>query len=185
MHHEVIYARKCEITELSNGDYRRFLDENHLQWYCPAKWCYGLKYLGEIIACIGIGPSRFNLNANEVIRFCSKLNTQVIDGLSELLNYCIHTCKVDNLISYVDLRYFDSAGYISAGFKIVSRSRPGYIYVKGKQILSRYQCQKHLLPKVLGDLYREDLSESENMALAGYFKVYDCGMLKLEYSKEC
>ena len=78
-------------------------------------------------------------------------------------------------------RYFIGSGYEKAGFELISQSKPGYFYAKNSIILSRYQCQKHKLNKILGNKYNKDLTEEENMALAGYFRIYDCGMLKFKY----
>ena len=52
-----------------------------------------------------------------------------------------------------------------------------YHWVKGDEIYTRYQCQKHKLKKILGDKFNKDLSENENMTLNGYIKIYDCGNL--------
>ena len=48
---------------------------------------------------------------------------------------------------------------------------------------SRYQCQKHKLPALLGDLYNENLSEAENMQLNGYYRIYDCGNIVYSLNK--
>ena len=169
-----IYARKCIIKDLPNEEYKEFLELNHIQGYISAKIKLGLFYNNELVSCIGIGKSRFKNNETELIRFCNKLNTTVIGGLSRLIKYS----KVKELISYVDLRYFNGSGYEKAGFELESQSAPGYIYSNGKNILTRYQCQKHKLFKLLGDKFDKNLTEEENMLLSNYYKIYDCGMLK-------
>ena len=175
-----IFARKCEIKELNNKEYKEFLELNHIQGYANAFIKIGLFYNNELVACIGIGKSRFKNNETELIRFCNKLNTLVIGGLSRLIKYS----KIEELISYVDLRYFNGSGYEKIGFELINKSSPSYVYAKhNSNILSRYQCQKHKLYKLLGNTYNKDLTEEENMILAGYYKIYDCGMLKYRYKK--
>jgi predicted nucleic acid-binding Zn ribbon protein len=176
---EKIYARKCEVKELSNQEYQEFVDLNHIQGHAGIwpKIKLGLFYNNELVSCIGIGKSRFKSGETELIRFCNKLNTSVVGGLSRL----IKRSGVNDLVSYVDLRYFNGSGYEKAGFKLVSQSGPGYIYVKGSEILSRRQCQKHKLPKLLGDKFDPNLTEVENMTLAGYHQIFDCGNLKYKF----
>lgn len=174
MFDRIIYARKCEVKDLSVSEYRLFLDTNHLQGYAYASKRLGLLYNGEIVACIGVGKSRFKREEIELIRFCTKLGVKVVGGLSKLLAHS----GVERIFSYVDLRYFDGSGYEKAGFKLIGRSSPGYVYCKNDQILSRYQCQKHKIRKLLGEKFDPVLTEEENMTNAGWYKIYDCGMLK-------
>lgn len=175
---KVIFARKCKVKSLTNTEYREFLLENHIQGYAPATTRIGLFYEDSLVACIGIGKSRFQKNEIELIRFCTKLNTRVIGGLSRLIKHA----KFDMpLVSYVDRRYFNGSGYVKAGFSEISTSSPGYIYCRKNETLSRYQCQKHKLRKLLGSSFNSALTEKQNMELAGYQQIYDCGMIKLVY----
>ena len=85
-------------------------------------------------------------------------------------------------ITYVDRSKFDASGYFKIGFKLLSETESSYFYAREGEILSRYQCQKHKLAKLLEN-YDPSLTETDNMILNGYFKVYDCGTLKLIYKK--
>lgn len=110
---------------------------------------------------------------------CTKLNTQVVGGFSKLLKYQHY----DNFISYVDLSKFSAKGYLKNGFEILSQTVPNYKYIGGERVLNRMSAQKHKLPELLGDDFNASKTESENMQDAGWWQVYDCGNLKLEYSK--
>jgi len=175
----IIYARKCEMKRISDEEYRKFVDLNHLQGYVPSKIKIGLFYNNELVCCGGIGKSRFKNGEIELIRFCTKLNTKVIGGLGKI----IKNTGIPEIISYVDRRYFNGGGYEKVGFIKVGESHPGYVYIKGDNIMTRYQCQKHLLPNLLGDIFDENLTEVENMTNAGYYQLYDCGMMKYRYSR--
>ena len=59
----------------------------------------------------------------------------------------------------------------------VNCSYPNYWYVKGGKCLSRYQCQKHKLPELLGESFDPKLTEVENMIVNGWLRVFDCGNL--------
>lgn len=66
------------------------------------------------------------------------------------------------------------------GFNELKLLTPNYHWVKGDEIYTRYQRQKHKLKDILGDKFNKDLSENENMSLNGYTKIYDCGNLVFE-----
>lgn len=176
---KVIYARKCSVMPVENQLYMRFLNENHLQGYVAASTKIGLYYNGELVACIGLGKSRFKKGEIEVLRFCTKKGFVVVGGLSKLIKHS----GVDSLVSYIDLRYFTGNGYSKAGFRFISRSDPSYIYVRDGIVLSRFQCQKHKLPELLGDGFIPELTEEDNMEANGFTRIYDCGTLKYEWCK--
>jgi hypothetical protein len=154
------------------------MDLNHIQGFAAARIKLGLFHNDELVSAIGVSKSRFSKDEMELVRFCNKMNTKIIGGLSRLIKHS----GVKNLISYVDLRYFNGSGYEKAGFRFVHQSTSSYMYVNNTEILSRYKCQKHKLPKLLGDKFNSELTEKENMLLAGYFQIYDCGTLKYHYT---
>jgi hypothetical protein len=66
-----IYARKCEIREVSNKESVRFLENNHLQGSASASIRYGLYHNDALVALMTFGKSRFNKNIDwELIRYC-------------------------------------------------------------------------------------------------------------------
>lgn len=169
---ERIYARKCIIKEVNKTEASEFLNINHLQGSFYSGEYYGL-YFNEVLMCVmNIGPYRYKTNTLELYRFATKLNTQVVGGFSKLLKYVNKS-----MITYSDLRY--STGNIYKNFgEFLGSSEPNYWYTKDKKKLSRYQCQKHKLPKLLGDKFNPNETEKENMFRNGYRILYDCGNLK-------
>ena len=174
-----IYARDCEVKEVSSKEVKEFLEENHLQGYVSSSYRIGLYFNDELIQLLCFGQNRFKKNEIELLRFCTKLNYQVIGGFSKLLNHQPYT----NFISYIDLSKFDARGYLKNNFEIISRSSPNYKYIQGEKILNRISAQKHKLPKILGDTFDDRKTETQNMLDAGWYKIYDCGNLKLLYSR--
>lgn len=174
-----LYARNCKIKDISSKDYEIFLIENHLQGSVKSSIRYGLFYNNELVSVIGFGKSRYKKDELELHRYCVKAGYQIIGGFSKLIK---DVCKLENIkkfISYIDLAHFSGKGYKKVGFTKVSISKPSYVYIKEEQILSRYQCQKHKLKSLLGDSFDPKLSESDNMMLANYKKIYDSGSLKV------
>jgi len=169
---KVIYARKCNIKELDKKDASSFFNENHLQGECRASKRYGLYFDGELVQAISIGKPRFTRNADwEIIRHASKLGYKVVGGFSKLLKE-IKKHHGGTLITYADLRYSKNAAY-GNWFEYSHTTKPNYLWVKGKERLTRYETQLHKLKKKFNVI--ENVSEDEIMTSTGYYKIIDCG----------
>ena len=177
-----IYARKCVLKEIDAKACSNFLEINHLQGSDHSSIRYGLFYEDELVSVMTFGKPRFNKNYDyELIRFASKLGVQIIGGASKLLAH-FRKCHSGSIVSYADRRYSDGRLYEAIGFEKKEESAPNYWWTKGQVKLSRYQCQKHRLHKILENDFNPDLSESENMILNGWNRIYDCG--NIVYSKK-
>ena len=174
-----IYARDCKVKEVNSKEAKIFLENTHLQGYIPSAYRIGLYYDNELVQLLCFGKNRFKDNEIELLRACTKLNTQVVGGFSKLLKHQ----KYNNFISYVYLSKFNASGYLKNGFKIIGQSGPNYKYIQGENVLNRIAAQKHKLPKLLGDNFDESKTESQNMIDNGWLQIYDCGNLKLEFCK--
>lgn len=180
---KVIFARNCEIKNLSNSEYSDFLQINHLQGYVPASIKLGLFYESNLVCLASFGKSRYDKknNAFELLRFCTRLEYSVVGGFQKLLKDFETNCKPEILLSYINVRYFDGSGYLKAGFNLDTLTSPNYFYFHlsdVKTIFSREKFQKHKLEKLL-PIYDKNLSESENMFRNRYLRVFDAGNLKV------
>ena len=175
-----VYARDCIIKEVSPSDARDFLEVNHIQGAVNSSYRLGLYYNSELVQIITIGKSRFKDDEVELLRMCSKLGWQVVGGFSRLMK----NQPYEELISYVDRCKFSGVGYFSSGWVFISYTMPSYFYSNsnGKTTISRYQAQKHKLSRLL-KVFDPQLTEVENMKNNNWFRVYDCGNLKLKYIK--
>ncbi|WGA02412.1 hypothetical protein [Campylobacter phage vB_Cj_QDYZ] len=169
-----IMARKCVLREVSKAEEKEFLDTNHLQGFTGSSICYGLYYQNELICLMSFGKPRFTGKYDwELIRLCTKMGVNVVGGASKLLSY-FHKHNPGSLISYSDRLYSDGSIYKQLGFEFNHYSAPGYFYCKNKIKYSRQQFMKHKLKDKL-EKFDPNLTESENMRLNGYHKVWDCG----------
>lgn len=175
-----IGARQCGIFEISSETYRMFLEEFHLQGAVNSPMRLGLFHDEELLAVAGWGKSRFMKGEMELHRFCIRPDVSILGALSRL---CSHS-GLESFISYVDLSHFSGTGYVKAGFKEIGISSPGYCWCRGSEILSRLQTQKHRLPELLGEDFDPELTEAENMELAGWIQAFDCGNLKMKWQKK-
>ena len=173
---ERIYARKCNFVYVESPEAKMFHIENHIAGYRPCSTHVGLKYNGKLCALMSLGKPRFSKAWEyEIFRFSTKLDSRVIGGFSKILKNSGFT----NIVTYADRRFSTPTHnvYKSSGFKYVGSSSPNYQYTKDHRLLfSRHMFQKHKLKDKL-DTFDPLLSESENMGLNGYKKLYDCGTL--------
>lgn len=174
-----IYARQCEIKEVSQNDCDNFLNINHIQGKVKATCRLGLYYKNELVQLICIGKSRFKKDEYELLRMCTKLNTQVIGGFSKLMKYQPY----DELISYIDISKFNGSSYMNTNWTYVNSSGPSYAYYKDNTKLNRVSAQKHKLDELLGKEYNPNETEVQNMIRCGWLQVYDCGTLKVKWSR--
>lgn len=176
---KIIYARDCVCEEIPSEKYEEFLSENHIQGPVKSPIRLGLFYNNELVQVAGWGKSRFKKDEYELHRMCSKLNTQVLGGFSKLIKHS----NLNDFISFVSRDIYNGKGYESTGFRILEYSKPGYFYCNGKlQRVNRMSAQKHKLPKLLEN-YDSNLTEVENMQANGYYQIFDCGNIKVEYKK--
>lgn len=173
----VIYARKCIIRELSTNEYTQFLNNNHLQGYTSTLYKYGLIYNNDIVAICGIGKNRYSTEIEyELIRYCTKLNTNIIGGFSKLVKNILNKYNISSILSYSDLRYFNAHAYEKFGFIFNGITKPNYYYFKNNSsyLESRIKYQKHKLQNIL-NIYDPSKSEFDNMLDNKYFRIYDAG----------
>ncbi len=174
---EKIFARKCEVKEINDYTFRKFCNENHIQGECNSSERLGLFYNGELVQCVGFGKSRFTRNETELLRMVTKLNTQVIGGFSKLMKHYNKEC-----ISYVDRRLFNGNGYLSSGFEKILTNKPNYYYTKKFERFYRMNFTKKNIAKKFPKEFDESLTEEQNMEKLGYYRIYDCGTIKVKYT---
>lgn len=172
-----IFARKCDIYELDTYLTNEFLEQNHLQGKDTSSVRLGLYLNDELLCVMTFGKSRFNKNYEyELIRFCTKLNTQVIGGFSRLETYFIRTREPKSIITFADKRFSNGNVYNVNGYTLLRESTPNYFYFKGNEKIrmSRNRFQKHKLHKCLKN-FDPIKTEWENMRLNGFKRIYDLG----------
>lgn len=183
-----VFARKCDVREVSAKDAREFLEINHIQGNVNSKIKLGLYYNEELVSLMTFGNLRKNLGQvskegiYELLRFCNKLNTNVVGGASKLLSYFEKVYKPVEIISYADRRWSDGNLYRQIGFELTSTSQPNYFYTKGLERENRFKYRKSELVKQGFD---PNKTEKQIMEELGYMRVYDCGTLKFVKNYKC
>lgn len=179
-----IWARLCQVKEVSFNDTKLFLDENHIQGFVVSKYNIGLYYKDELVSLMTFGSLRRSLGQMkidgnyELLRFCSKLNFSVIGGASKLFKYFKIKYRPTLVISYADRCWSNGNLYKRLGFRLDSITQPNYYYVVNGLRENRFNYRKDILVK---EGYSKEKTEFEIMLERGINKIYDSGNLKFIY----
>lgn len=174
-----IYARKCNIVEVSSKQSALFLNEAHIQQACRGKIHIGLVYKDALVGIMVFGKNRFNSKPGvELLRYATSLNTNIVGGASKLFNYYIKNYLPNRVVSFSDRRWNKGTLYTNLGFKYSHSSEPNYWYFHRNKVTnklySRVAFQKHKLKNKLED-FNPTHSEWKNMQKNGYDRIWDCG----------
>jgi hypothetical protein len=144
-----IYARQCEIRVIEDSKLiREFLDKNHIQGYSQSSIKLGLYYNNELVSLMTFGYRHTNSKKEfELIRFCNKINLNVIGAASKLFNYFKKNYQFTDLISYSDFSLFDGKLYQTLGFTKQHLSKPNYFWVVDGIRYHRFNFNKQKLIK--------------------------------------
>jgi len=172
-----IDARKTTFIKLQNNEAKRFFEANHLQGHRNAKHIYGLIYDKELV--IAISFNEIKRAEYEIIRLASKQGHMIRGGASKLIANFDKLFNSPIIHTFADLRHSQGTVYKTLGFLELSVTPPGYFYYhpNGNVILSRQQCQKHKLHKLL-EHFNNAASETQNMFNNGFRRVWTAGNIK-------
>ena len=178
---KTVFARKCTIKELTNGEAKFFFNNTHINGFCKASKYYGLVHEEQIIAAISCAPNRFSKNKNEIeiIRF-SLLNFNVPGAFSKLFSAIKRIYSDHTFISYADLRYGSGNVYSKNGFEESKITAPGYWYFVNDKLEHRLNWTKRKLVKLGFD---KNKTEKEIMRDLNALKIYDCGQKLFTWRK--
>lgn len=175
---KTVYARNTSIVELTAADTRGILDNNHIQGYCAAQYCYGLKNNNDVVAVMTFSKKRAGIGKDrgegsfELVRFVSTCT--VVGGASKLLTHFIKIHAPQLIVSYSDNQYSVGNLYKILGFDLEKDNAAGYKYYSPleKKMYHRFKFAKHVLVASGAEASK---TEFEIMDERGYLRVWDCG----------
>lgn len=148
-----IYARNCEVREIDTKEYFDFCNKNHTQGYRQARIIYGLFHNDELVQIMSFSHS--NKYEWEIIRECTKINTQVIGGNSKLFKHFVKLHNPNEVFSYCDFNKFNGKGYEKLGMKLIGYTSPDMKwYLKGNVVVNRSPSKnKELKEKAIAQIW--------------------------------
>ena len=116
----------------------------------------------------------------ELLRFCNKLNTNVIGGASKLFNYFIKTYQPIEIVTYADRSISQGKLYKTLGFTFIGKTKPNYYYIIGDIRYHRFKFRKD---KLIKQGFDSNKTEHEIMIDRKILRIYDSGNLKYNLRK--
>lgn len=179
-----IYGRKTQVREVYDNELiRNFLNKNHLQGFVGSKVKLGLFYNDELVSLMTFGKRRISMGKKltndgeyELLRFCNKLNTNILGGASKLFKYFKDNYNPKEITTYADRCYSNGGLYEQLGFKFIGKTPPNYSYYdRNCNKLNRFNYRKDKLVKQGFDINK---TEFQIMDELGYLRVFNSGNLK-------
>ena len=164
-----IGARNCDVIELGTKQQKEFFNSSHISGWTASKRCWGLLYMGEVVAAISVRAPRQKKWGGyiEIARYAQKINFSVSGGLSKLVKVIESFVKDESLngiMTYVDRRIGDGAGYSNAGFVLHGKTDEDYWYTDGTCRYDRFKFRA-----------RDGKSENEIAKEMKVQKIYGAG----------
>jgi hypothetical protein len=156
-----IFARKTEIKEINDIKLVKwFLNNNHIQGFVGSSVKLGLFYNNELVSLMTFKNTK---GIYELNRFCNMTNSVVIGGFSKLLKYFQNNFIYSKIISFAKLDY--SYGDVYEKYFVLEKQlKPDYSYIINGVRKHKFNFRMK--------------SEKEKMFEKGYYKIYNCGLLK-------
>lgn len=189
---EKIYARKCNITEVSQKIANEFYDKHHFQGKTTSQMYNFALYHNDVIVMIMSfnKPRNNDPHTIELNRLCSHSTCMVVGGASKLLKYFIKNIpdNIRKIISFSNNEYSNGGIYETLGFHNEYDIPPDYSYIISNNRVHKQNYRKDKIKKrfeIDNDIIN-DYSEWELMQQLGYDRIWDCGKIKwqLEIKKE-
>lgn len=178
---ERLFARNCDIKEVSKEEAKSFIDHYHLQGYANDKIRIGLYYNNLLISIMTFGKPRYNRKYEyELIRYCSSCS--IIGGGEKIFNYFIKKYNPSSIISYCDLSKFNGNIYDKLKFRLLRISTPSchWYNLKTHQHITDNLLRQQGFSRLVNhcEAKKDCLLTNNNKQLmieAGFVEVYDCG----------
>lgn len=184
---EKIYARKCEIKEVSKEETRLFLEEYHLQGNCNGQEIrLGLYYNDTLVELMTFGKPRYNKRYEyELLRLCSHKDYVVVGGSIKLFNKFVEKYNPNTIVSYCDNSKFDGKIYDVLGFNLLDYGKPSkhWYNMKTKKHITDNLLRQRGFDQLFKANYGKGTSNEELMKENGFVEVYDCGQSTYVYNK--
>ena len=186
IYEESIYGRKCLVEAIPPATAAKFYNENHIQGQCRASYHFGLIYNDCIVAAMSFSKMRGCMGSQtsregqwELVRFCNKLNTQVIGAADKLLKNFIRQMNPRSIVSFSLNDISDGGLYKRLGF-IKSGENTTYWYI-GQNYRRYHRSNFTKSALIKSGMVPDDLdnwTETEVMMRNGFVRIHDSGQTK-------
>ena len=183
---EKIFARKCVVRKIDANVAKEFLENNHIQGFVRSSVYLGSFYNEQIIGVMTFKRVTNNSDKWELSRFATDV-TKICCGVAgKLFSYFVKNYNPSEVKSFADRRWTldkDDNLYTKLGFNLEEILKPDYRYTKTQSdYLHKFGFRKQKLHKKYG--FPLTMTEAQMTGQLGYYKIWDCGLLKYAWKKE-
>ena len=175
----ILYARQCEVKEISLKEANDFLNLYHLQnGLMKQDICLGLFYNDNLVEVMTFGKPRYNKNYDyELLRLCTHKDYKVTGGTKKLFKYFLDNYKPNSIISYCDKSKFSGEVYTRLGFTLKGEAKPSrhWYNIKEEKHITDNLLRQRGFDQLFGTNYGKGTSNDELMLEHNFVEVYDCG----------
>lgn len=154
-----IYARQCEVRELTNVEAKPFNNANHLQGHRNAQITYGLFYKDQLVQLMSFSKTKYNRNLKgsndwEIIRGCPGSLNLVVGGVSKLFAHFVKEQNPDKVFSYCDFNKFTGVSYEKLGMKFIGYTGPDKKWLLEEGVIPRQPKKyKELKARAIAEIW--------------------------------
>lgn len=168
-----IKTELCEIRQVSQPDYFKFLNENHIEGQYASLIAYGLYHKNDLVSIVTATIDKLN---NLIIdRFCDKINTNIVGATDKLINYIVNEKEIKKVIAESDIRFCNDDIYERLGFNKSATISPRFYYINQTR---RYNKSNFIKSKLVKEGADSSKSLKEIMKNKHFHRIYDCGHIK-------
>lgn len=190
IYNQRIYARQCNIREITSKESNQLLERTHIQGKCTSQVRYGLYYEDKLVATTTFGRNRNMIiggtqNKWELVRFCCESGIQIVGGAKKMLSHFIKDYKPETLYSFSSNDISAGNLYKRLGFEKCDTNL-SYWYVNSKDF-SRWHRSTFTKNAIVRRGWKTDKEcwrEVDVMEEHGYYQIYDSGQTKWELKVE-
>ena len=181
LENQQVYARNCNIHDVTTAEEQEFLNSHHLQGYVKSKVCLGLYLDGILVSLMSFGAPRYNKHYQwELLRYCS--SCRITGGAKKLFKHFISTYNPKSVVSYCDYSKFDGHTYCDLEFKFESVSISKHWYnIKTKQHFTDNLVRMQGYDRLFGTNYGKGTSNEFLLLDSGFVEVYDAGQARYSW----
>lgn len=125
---EKIYARKCEVKQITYEEAHQLFEAYHLQWDTAKNKnniYIGLIYKWNLIMAMSFWKPRYTDDyEREILRLCTHKDYSIIWGASKIFKHFVELVEPNSVISYCDMGKFDGKVYEQIWFDLLQRNSP-------------------------------------------------------------
>lgn len=177
------YGRNVTIREIPWKQAKEFLNKYHLlkAGTCGDYRIGAFDKDNNLISVMVFGRinNEFGGNSIELKRFVTDKRNNPGVG-SKMFKYATTKKSYTEVIAFVDRRWFTGLVKQYIGFEVVSKTPPSVWWTNGK-----YRHHRRFITKktLIAEGFGGDISKRKILNNVGYYRIWDCGKIKLRWTK--